>query len=125
MHEVTHFGAIVLLVSATFAVAVLANKLSERLRVPAAAFFLLAAALASDLWPGLGEALSIRDVERIAVVALVVILLDRKSTRLNSSHVKMSYAVFCFKKKKRKRQEDVLDPRERRQAAQTAEDELR
>src|SRR5690606_41381025 len=27
-------------------------------------------------------------------------LLDRKSTRLNSSHVKISYAVFCFKKKK-------------------------
>src|SRR5690606_41688908 len=25
-------------------------------------------------------------------------LLDRKSTRLNSSHVKISYAVFCFKK---------------------------
>src|SRR5215475_6291006 len=25
---------------------------------------------------------------------------DRKSTRLNSSHVKMSYAVFCLKKKK-------------------------
>src|SRR5690606_41905350 len=27
---------------------------------------------------------------------------DRKSTRLNSSHVKISYAVFCLKKKKRK-----------------------
>src|SRR5574340_231462 len=27
---------------------------------------------------------------------------DRKSTRLNSSHQKISYAVFCFKKKKRK-----------------------
>src|SRR5699024_11437092 len=26
--------------------------------------------------------------------------LDRKSTRLNSSHVSISYAVFCFKKKK-------------------------
>src|SRR5690606_41785553 len=26
---------------------------------------------------------------------------DRKSTRLNSSHVKTSYAVFCLKKKKR------------------------
>src|SRR3989442_9583891 len=25
---------------------------------------------------------------------------DRKSTRLNSSHVRTSYAVFCFKKKK-------------------------
>src|SRR3989442_5785854 len=27
--------------------------------------------------------------------------LDRKSTRLNSSHVRISYAVFCLKKKKR------------------------
>src|SRR5690606_1153215 len=29
---------------------------------------------------------------------------DRKSTRLNSSHVKISYAVFCLKKKKKTRQ---------------------
>src|SRR5690606_41307856 len=29
---------------------------------------------------------------------------DRKSTRLNSSHVKISYAVFCLKKKKKKEQ---------------------
>src|SRR5690625_6529093 len=29
-----------------------------------------------------------------------VISLDRKSTRLNSSHVAISYAVFCLKKKK-------------------------
>src|SRR5690606_40527119 len=28
---------------------------------------------------------------------------DRKSTRLNSSHVKISYAVFCLKKQKKKR----------------------
>src|SRR2546427_2972616 len=28
--------------------------------------------------------------------------LDRKSTRLNSSHSQISYAVFCLKKKKRK-----------------------
>src|SRR5690606_41047901 len=28
-------------------------------------------------------------------------ILDRKSTRLNSSHVKISYAVFCLKKKKK------------------------
>src|SRR3989442_2902073 len=27
--------------------------------------------------------------------------LDRKSTRLNSSHVRISYAVFCLKKKKK------------------------
>src|SRR5207253_9823527 len=30
-------------------------------------------------------------------------LLDRKSTRLNSSHVAISYAVFCLKKKKKKK----------------------
>src|SRR2546427_11509749 len=29
-------------------------------------------------------------------------LLDRKSTRLNSSHSQISYAVFCLKKKKKK-----------------------
>src|SRR5436305_8596274 len=29
---------------------------------------------------------------------------DRKSTRLNSSHVRISYAVFCLKKKKKKKQ---------------------
>src|SRR5690606_42008443 len=31
---------------------------------------------------------------------------DRKSTRLNSSHVKISYAVFCLKKKKHKHNEE-------------------
>src|SRR5690606_39617246 len=29
---------------------------------------------------------------------------DRKSTRLNSSHVKISYAVFCLKKKKKNKE---------------------
>src|SRR5437660_8832559 len=33
--------------------------------------------------------------------ALHLLLLDRKSTRLNSSHVAISYAVFCLKKKKK------------------------
>src|SRR5699024_11971276 len=31
--------------------------------------------------------------------ATLVICIDRKSTRLNSSHVSISYAVFCLKKK--------------------------
>src|SRR5690606_41185921 len=35
-----------------------------------------------------------RSVDRMAVMGG-----DRKSTRLNSSHVKISYAVFCLKKK--------------------------
>src|SRR5690606_10255089 len=34
------------------------------------------------------------------------LFLDRKSTRLNSSHVKISYAVFCLKKKKRVNHKD-------------------
>src|SRR5690606_40732576 len=43
----------------------------------------------------------LRHVERIVQVALLIrVLEDRKSTRLNSSHVKISYAVFCLKKKK-------------------------
>src|SRR5690606_39297059 len=33
---------------------------------------------------------------------------DRKSTRLNSSHVKISYAVFCLKKKKKKNKQRVI-----------------
>src|SRR5690606_41047465 len=33
-------------------------------------------------------------------VDAIELALDRKSTRLNSSHVKISYAVFCLKKKK-------------------------
>src|SRR5688572_31355594 len=35
-------------------------------------------------------------------VTTIVAMLDRKSTRLNSSHSQISYAVFCLKKKKRK-----------------------
>src|SRR5690349_23434590 len=33
-------------------------------------------------------------------------MLDRKSTRLNSSHVEISYAVFCLKKKNNKQRRD-------------------
>src|SRR5690554_7772759 len=42
---------------------------------------------------------------RFAVPDLTVTIedLDRKSTRLNSSHVRISYAVFCLKKKKKKK----------------------
>src|SRR5207302_9212087 len=33
---------------------------------------------------------------------------DRKSTRLNSSHVKISYAVFCLKKKKKNKKTTTM-----------------
>src|SRR3712207_8227341 len=41
------------------------------------------------------------DVERDRVL-LVLPHRDRKSTRLNSSHANISYAVFCLKKKQKK-----------------------
>src|SRR2546429_2662513 len=39
-------------------------------------------------------------VERDALIGSALLILDRKSTRLNSSHGYISYAVFCLKKKK-------------------------
>src|SRR3712207_7345265 len=35
----------------------------------------------------------------VGIGAVLALLLDRKSTRLNSSHANISYAVFCLKKK--------------------------
>jgi cell volume regulation protein A len=73
--ELTDFGLVVLVVSGAFLAALAAHKLTEFFPVPPPALFLVAAAVASDIWPGLSE-LSTVDVERIAVVALVVILFD-------------------------------------------------
>src|SRR5699024_12221612 len=42
-----------------------------------------------------------------AGVALLDLTSDRKSTRLNSSHVSISYAVFCLKKKKQKKKPEA------------------
>jgi potassium/hydrogen antiporter len=74
--EIVDYGAIVLAVSGAFSLAILATKLTRRLPIPAPALFLLGAALASDLWPRLQDWLSITNVERIGVLALVVILFD-------------------------------------------------
>src|SRR5690349_23338803 len=55
---------------------------------------------------GAWEAVPLDDRERRAVYLAEGLghafcsLTDRKSTRLNSSHVEISYAVFCLKKKK-------------------------
>src|SRR5271165_7471387 len=43
---------------------------------------------------------------------------DRKSTRLNSSHVKISYAVFCLKKKKKKKKTNAKDKKNTKRAQQ-------
>src|SRR5947209_13612399 len=39
--------------------------------------------------------------------------LDRKSTRLNSSHANISYAVFCLKKKKKKKTKNKMQRRKK------------
>src|SRR5438477_8539789 len=64
----------------------------------------------STLFPytTLFRSLSMRYLEREALLApeyyvllvFAVLGIDRKSTRLNSSHMSISYAVFCLKKKK-------------------------
>src|SRR5690606_39616179 len=41
------------------------------------------------------------DNEEFVTFIKQLLIEDRKSTRLNSSHVKISYAVFCLKKKKK------------------------
>src|SRR2546430_3007486 len=53
----------------------------------------------TDVWP--------RSVSEIA--ALRALQTDRKSTRLNSSHSQISYAVFCLKKKKKQHTPSTLD----------------
>src|SRR5437899_12375251 len=40
----------------------------------------------------------------VELLLKAVVSLDRKSTRLNSSHLGISYAVFCLKKKKKKKE---------------------
>src|SRR5688500_19991757 len=49
------------------------------------------------------ELVVVHDRDRTAIRIGVILRTDRKSTRLNSSHLVISYAVFCLKKKKKRR----------------------
>src|SRR2546421_12224975 len=51
---------------------------------------------------GSGES-QIGGYQPAGIIAFFMLLGDRKSTRLNSSHDQISYAVFCLKKKKKER----------------------
>jgi cell volume regulation protein A len=92
--EITHFGLVILIVAAIVGLAVFSNKLSERFPIPAPAIFLLAAAAAAQLWPRLGHQLSIKDVERVAVVALVLILFDG-GMRVGWARFRLAAAPIC------------------------------
>ena len=69
MSELTDFAIIVLVVAGSFSLSILATQLGNYLPVPAPAVFLVAAAVASDVWPALREDISVRTVERVAVIA--------------------------------------------------------
>jgi cell volume regulation protein A len=73
--DVESFGLVVLVAGVVITVAVLANRISVWVRVPAAAIFLLGAALVSDIDPALYQ-LRKGTVEEVVTVALVVILFD-------------------------------------------------
>src|SRR5690606_3406086 len=69
------------------------------------AAFIVARMFHPNMQTLLADTISVPSVRFIAAflilfVATLVVGGDRKSTRLNSSHVKISYAVFCLKKKK-------------------------
>jgi cell volume regulation protein A len=69
-----HFGLIVLVIGLVGTAAVLSNRLSARLRIPAPAFFLVAAAAVAELWPR--AVLPVGDVQKVVTIALAVILFD-------------------------------------------------
>src|SRR5690554_7612893 len=54
----------------------------------------------SPVWPYGGLPISCAKQVDCTISPTSVGNIDRKSTRLNSSHVRISYAVFCLKKKK-------------------------
>jgi potassium/hydrogen antiporter len=74
--DIADFALTVFLVAGAFALAVLSTKLTDRIPVPPPALFLVGAAIVSDLWPGLYADASVLTVERIAVIALIVILFN-------------------------------------------------
>ena len=47
----------------------------------------------------------------VVLLGFIILGLDRKSTRLNSSHDQISYAVFCLKKKNKKKKKKQDDKR--------------
>src|SRR5207245_7429821 len=56
--------------------------------------------------------------ESLRHLVLLVVLRDRKSTRLNSSHGSISYAVFCLKKKKDSHSNQGLNPEDQEGTSQ-------
>ena len=75
MDDVLGFALMIGGVCVVLLFAVLSNRVSERLNLPAPVIFLVLAALASDLFPGLAPD-SITGVQRVVTVALVIVLFN-------------------------------------------------
>lgn len=75
MHDVETFGLLVAVIAIAATLAILSNRFSERVRIPAPAIFLICGAVLSDLFPSL-NVLSFESVQRIVTVALAIILFD-------------------------------------------------
>jgi cell volume regulation protein A len=75
MHEIDAFGLVVAAVAFALILAILANHLTDRFRIPAPAIFLGAAVALASVFPSLSD-LPFTTVQRIVTVALVVILFD-------------------------------------------------
>ncbi len=75
MDDMVAFGITIAVVSAAAVLAVLSNRLSERIRIPAPAFFLVGAAVVADIAPDLRNVPILTD-QRIVTVALILILFD-------------------------------------------------
>src|SRR3712207_8888091 len=56
--------------------------------------------LARVMRPNVGSTRSVPQYDADGTIPWIPPVADRKSTRLNSSHANISYAVFCLKKKK-------------------------
>jgi len=74
--DILEFGTILLVVSGGLVLAIGVRLLASRLGIPTAGLLLVSAALASDLVDRLSTILSFEDVQRIATLALVVILFE-------------------------------------------------
>ncbi|HEX2302210.1 MAG TPA: cation:proton antiporter [Gaiella sp.] len=76
MDDVVEFGKLVLFVSGALSLAIVVRGIAGRLTVPTAGALLVVAAAASDVFTRLQSVVSFQDVQRIATLALIVILFE-------------------------------------------------
>jgi potassium/hydrogen antiporter len=76
VNDIVEFGRIILFVAGALSLAILVRVVAARIALPTAALLLVVAAIASDVSDRLAGLLSFEDVQRVATLALIVILLD-------------------------------------------------